>query len=137
MEFYSRYNPAPQVKHMPEGLSMTKQSHKDECDINKIVKSYQRSGFDPFVVPQAQFSGEIVAISDTNFHEAMEVVAKANEAFDSMPSVLRKRFQNDPAQLLAFLQDSANLDEAVKLGLVVKQPEAVPQEKPVEPAPAV
>lgn len=54
------------------------------------------------------------------YQDAMEVVLKADNAFYELPSAVRKRFDNDPAKLLDFLQDNNNLDEAVKLGLIDK-----------------
>jgi len=43
-----------------------------------------------------------------------------------LPADLRARFDNDPAQLIQFLENSDNKDEAIKLGLVNK-PEDLPQ----------
>ena len=47
----------------------------------------------------------------------------------ALPSRVRRRFDNDPAELMEFLADEANREEAVMLGLIEK-------EEPVQPAPA-
>ena len=53
------------------------------------------------------------------------MVVKAEEAFMTLPAVVRARFANDPAGIFTFLQDPANRDEAVKLGLIVASDESV------------
>ena len=55
----------------------------------------------------------------------------------ALPAQIRSRFENDPAKLIDFLDNSENLDEAIKLGLVSKFEELpqvveVPQENAVE-----
>jgi len=86
-----------------------------------------------FRPPQyADFTG----ISD--YHSAMNQVAQANEAFDAMPAKLRARFNNSPAELMAFLEDDSNRSEAEKLGLVVPPPQPAPEKAvPAQPDPAV
>ena len=54
------------------------------------------------------------------------MVNQARDLFMSLDAEVRKRFGNDPAQLLDFLADNKNYDEAKKLGLVdVKAPPKV------------
>lgn len=99
------------------GISKTKQSFKDECDINRIMARYAATGTMDFVNRrEAQF----LDVSDVDFHQAMQIVTQSREAFESLPSAVRERFANDPARLLGFLSDDSNLEEAIKLGLVNK-----------------
>ena len=63
------------------------------------------------------------------FRQAQETVIAAAEAFAALPSRVRQRFNNDPAELLEFLADESNREEAVFLGLIEK-PE--PQESAPE-----
>ena len=67
--------------------------------------------------------------NEFDFRQAQETVIRAAEAFASLPSRVRKRFNNDPAELLEFLADEKNREEAVYLGLIEK-PE--PQETALE-----
>jgi len=97
----------------------TQQSFKDECDINRIVSQYVKTGTwsgslrPPTRVPQfGDFSNVL------EYQESMNKIIEAQEAFDALPARVRERFQNDPALLLAFLDDESNLSEAEKLGLV-------------------
>lgn len=114
------------------GVSKTKQSFKDECDINRIMARYAATGTLDFVNRrEAQF----LDVSDIDFQNAMQIVTQSREAFMTLPSIVRDRFNNDPAQLLGFLSDESNREEAVKLGLVIKPLEtAVPGTAPSAPA---
>ncbi len=47
---------------------------------------------------------------------------EAQENFMRLPANIRKRFDNDPAQLIEFINDPNNLDEAINIGLA-KEPE--------------
>lgn len=97
--------------------SRTKQSFKDECDINLILKNYRVTG----VLPNnsraalAQY-GDFSQVP--NYETALNRVLEAQEMFNDMPAVVRARFGNDPGRLLGFLSDSQNRDEAVRLGLL-------------------
>jgi len=111
------YSPRDPVVLQSSGISKTKQSFKDECDINRIMARYAATGTLDFVNRrEAQF----LDVSDVDFQNAMQIVTQSREAFESLPSALRERFGNDPAKLLGFLSDESNLDEAIKLGLVNK-----------------
>jgi phage internal scaffolding protein len=64
-------------------------------------------------------------------------VIAAEDEFMRLPADLRARFENDPAQLIEFLENLENKDEAIKLGLVnppveLSQDVEVPQEKAAE-----
>lgn len=107
----------------------TKQSFKDECDINNLVKSWLRKGEPP---PPEDLSlyGDFTDGGD--FLHQRNQIAIANAQFAALPSRLRARFDNDPAELLKFALDPANLQEAVELG-VVQAPEPEPEPAPTPP----
>lgn len=50
--------------------------------------------------------------------EAYSIIEDAESRFAALTPEVKSRFGNDPAALLAFLQDPGNRDEAVRLGLV-------------------
>lgn len=107
--------------------SRTKQEFKDECDINMIMKRYKATGLFP------QFPGQepryVSNIGMPDYQEALNIVRTAEAEFASVNSEIRKRFDNDPAKFLAFINDPQNADELVKLGLR-EPPPAAP--KPVQ-----
>lgn len=119
--------------------SMTKQSFKDECDINVILARYENTGmyYDPLTTrgSRAPLFDDFTAVPD--YMDAQNFVIEAGEMFDALPSRIRKRFDNSPAQLLEFLADSANVSEAISLGLISAPVEPEPSPgNPVEPGPS-
>lgn len=111
------------------GPGRTKQSFKDETDINKIVAKYVKTGLMDYVNKNP---GTYSDVSDVaNFQDSLNIVRKGRELFDALPADLREEFANDPARLIAFLDDPKNLDKAVELGLVKKP------KKPASPAAGV
>lgn len=102
--------------------SMTKQSFKEECDINCIIER-ARLGQDMSSVVRDRVAQYGDFTNVPSFQEALNLVNRANGMFMSLDASIRERFANDPSRMIAFLQDVKNYDEAVKLGLVVpKEP---------------
>ncbi|AXH73030.1 MAG: internal scaffolding protein [Microviridae sp.] len=105
--------------------SRTKQSFKDECDINKIMAQFQTSGVLEFTTRHEPQYGDVTGL---DFVQAMNTVATARDMFQAMPAHLRERFANNPANFLDFVQDPENRLEAERLGLVQKkQPQQATQ----------
>ena len=98
-----------------EEPSLTQQHFKDETDINNILRQFNITG----LLPEAPLSpryGDFTGIVD--YHSALNAVIAAESEFEALPAELRARFENDPAQLIDFLSDVNNKDEAIRLGLV-------------------
>lgn len=103
---------------------ITAQEFKDECDINKIVAKYDKTGVLTHVnALQASF-GDFSGVP--TYQEALTLVTEAQAAFMELPAEIRKRFDNDPAQLLAFVGDEKNRDEAIRIGLIEDKTKATP-----------
>lgn len=98
----------------------TQQSGKDECDINLIVERAKR-GAQINVSARVPMYGDFTEVP-TDLRDAMNIVRKADEAFMALDAQVRKRFDNDPAKMLDFLNDPKNRQEAVELGLVKAPP---------------
>lgn len=120
MEFYTRYNTPPKVSIEFVKPSMTEQHFKDECDINHIVAQYQQTGVMPSGNRQPLFGDFADFPQDLQASQAF--FDEAQERFMQLSSDVRKRFGNDPVQLLQFLQSDANRDEAIQLGLIERPP---------------
>jgi phage internal scaffolding protein len=124
LNFRTAYSPQLRVSFETTGPTLTKQSFKNECDVNNILKNYNKTG----VMPENFNPGEYRDLDGTDYQEYMQTVASANSMFEELPSALRKRFKNDPAQLLSFVHDDKNVLEAQKLGLLrddYKNPDVV------------
>ncbi len=110
---YSYVNRRPRVR-LAAGSGGAKQAFANECDINQIMAKYQKTGA---VAHVAKHIGEYNFATSATFHDAMNIVAKANSLFEELPSKIRNLCKNDPATFLDFVQDEANADELVELGL--------------------
>lgn len=107
------------------GLSLTKQSEADSCDVNKIVKQYKRTGVLPTPL---QIDPRYGDASVPDYQSCLNIVIQAEGSFLSLPSAIRSRFDNNVAKFMDFVHDPANTDEGVKLG-IFSAPEK-PQESP-------
>lgn len=91
----------------------TKQEFKDDCDINNILRKFRKTGVLEHVRKHGPEYGFAPAV---DYHEAMNLVLKADAMYADLPSDLRKRFK-DPAEFLEFVQDPENAEEMLELGL--------------------
>ena len=94
---------------------MTKQSFKDECDINNIVNRFTRTGVLPTLPPTGVY-GDFSEIG--SYQDALIKVQQIDDMFDALPAKLRARFENNPALFLDFVDNPDNHDEMVQLGLI-------------------
>lgn len=102
----------------------TQQQFKDQCDINHIMAKYKLTGQIQHIQKNTGYFLDHSEIPD--YQTALNTVIQAQDSFMSLPSDLRKKFGNDPQQLLEFLSDSKNRDEAERLGLINLPPAAPP-----------
>ncbi len=139
---YSERNPVVKDYSAP---SRTKQSFAPECDVNNIIKRYDKDGIITHLnqaMPQYAelYSDNVIGSGSYDFHSAMMFIQQASDAFMGLPADMRARFNNDPGDFLAFVDDPANGQELVDLGLAEIRPgqEVSPAEpaKPAEPAAA-
>jgi len=98
-------------------LTLAQQNFKDECDINYIVRQFGLTGELPGKPLSPQY-GDFTGVLD--YHSAVNAVLAAQDDFMELPAQMRSRFNNDPAQLIEFLENSDNRPEAEALGLVEK-----------------
>lgn len=108
----------------------TKQSFKDECDINTIMSRYQSTGQIPNL---NECAPQYLDVSGIEFQESMEFVAGAKSLFQEMPSAIRNRFGNSPAEFLDFCSHEKNRPELAEMGLLKPQmPELIPTHQPLK-----
>lgn len=116
--------PHARVQTHPEGPSLCKQSFKDECDINKIMKKYVQTGIIEHLNEHKGRYGNFIGYED--YQTSLNQIHEAQDAFLKLPANIRSKFQNNPALFLAFVQNPENLDEMREMGLA----------NPKTPAPA-
>ncbi|AJK28280.1 putative minor capsid protein [Eel River basin pequenovirus] len=106
--------------------SRTKQASRDECDINNIMRKFEKTGL---IEHQNRYQGDYGDFSDAMpYHEAMNVVLAADEMFMQLPASIRKQFGHDPQAFLTFASDEKNLDKMREMGL------AKPKQRVIEAA---
>lgn len=107
--------------------SRAKQSFKDECNINTIMLKYEKTGILEYV---RQNQGSYADFSNvTDYQTALNTIMEAEASFSSLPAKVRAGFGNDPGAFLAWMEDPANKDQAIELGLM-PMPETPPSPEP-------
>lgn len=92
----------------------TQQHLAEETNINWIVNRYQQTG----EVPQHQLPPlNIDFAQGLDFQQAMDQIVQAREAFDALPSGVRSKFHNDPAEFVDFMSNADNRDQIRGMGL--------------------
>lgn len=131
-ECYYRENGSLSVRTINKDRSRTIQSEKDVCDVNKIVAKFKTTGLMTNVRRDQPQFGDFSDVCD--FQTAMIRTQEAEEAFMSLPALIRKRFSNDPAELLDFLGNEENRAEAISLGLIASPQDGKDPQGDVKPA---
>lgn len=121
MKFSTIYGEKPLHQGVSCGEGLTIQSEKESCDINNIIRHYERTGefYDPSAFPRVIPCKPIVGdfSNAPDFQEAQSIVLEGVKSFEALPSRIRKRFSNDPAEFLHWINDTNNLDAACEMGL--------------------
>lgn len=108
--------------------NLTKQSFKDEADVNIIVARYAKNG-----QPLPQAPGQFLDVSDVpEYQEALNRVQSIQATFAALPAEVRLEVGNDPEQFVA--RTLSDPEWAVKHGLATKRDQ--PPSQPASAAPA-
>lgn len=121
--------------------SLTRAEFAAECDVNNIMAQYEKTGV---LNHYARSEPRYLDVSDVpDLQRAMTILADAEQAFMSLPAVVRREFDNDSAKFVAFAQDPENVEKMREWGLAEPlPPEPVVQKvevvnPPVEPSGSV
>lgn len=102
--------------------SLTRQEFADECDINKLMAQYEKTGLLPSHLNPTK--GRYLDVSNVpDLPTALSLLADATDAFMALPATTRRDFDNDPVKFIHFAEDPNNLDKMREWGL--SPPEAV------------
>lgn len=117
---------------------LTEQHHKKSCDMHVILRQAEKTGVMQHV---NAYAGQYMDLpSGVDFHQAQNIIAEANQMFETVPAEVRKKFGNDPAEYLDFMQNADNRDKMEAMGLDTSHlpsspvPVEAPAPKP-DPAP--
>lgn len=109
---------------------VTDPSGAEDCDINNIVARFHKTG----ILPNVDVRSVFADVSDApSYQDALQTIINAENQFMSLDAKTRKKFSNDPAEFLDFVENPENAQELVKMGLAVL---AEPTPSPAAPGPA-
>ncbi len=134
------YQPHDRVQIRFDLPTMTKQSFADECNVNNIMKRFERTGILDHLNTHRGDYANYVGVED--YKTSLDRIHAANDAFMTIPAAVRAKFDNDAGKFVAFAENPDNLDEMVSLGLANRPPVGdapgdviIPPGTPVPPLP--
>ncbi len=89
----------------------TKQSFKDETDINKILQRAQKTGT---ISHLTKHQGRYADFSEFDYFENLRKLTEGRQIFDDLPSEIRNEFNQNPAEFFKYVNDPANKDDLMK-----------------------
>lgn len=117
-EFYTRENGKKGLRKVFHGESLTRTSFTEDCDVNKIIEKFVKTGQISHYNIGSPTYGDFSEISD--YAGVLRQIIDTNDQFQELPAKVRARFKNDPQELINFLGDDSNYEEAIKLGFIEK-----------------
>jgi hypothetical protein len=94
---------------------MTEQNHAKECDLNWILRKYQKTGVIDHV---RKHQGRYDDVSVTDFTDAMHTVSEAQNMYNELPSFIQMATGGSVEKFLELVQNPDNKDELARLGLL-------------------
>lgn len=119
-EITIRENGNVRVQKLFNKKSRTQQQFRDQVDINNLVKKYTLNKLEDTWVFDPQNYSDFSNVG--SLQDAAQKVIDAESTFSKLPSTLRTKFQNNPQNLIDFLSNPKNKDEAIELGLFKTPP---------------
>jgi len=120
LNFRTAYQKHKRYPIMFEQPTLTKQAFKDECDINNIMSKYQKTGMVEHLNQNNGEYGDFISYED--YHTSLNQILEAQETFNSIPSSIREKFNNNPAEFLEFAQNPDNHNQMVQFGMAHPKP---------------
>lgn len=111
------YRQHPRVTFDCGDQMVTKQSHKEECDIHNILRQYQRTGIIAHVQAARPTYQDLPDPLD--YQASIAILDEAQAAFAALPSSVRSHFDNDPQAFLAAFADKAQEGYLRSVGLLL------------------
>lgn len=134
---FAKSNGTRSSDHMSfcSGPSLTRQEFADECDINQLMQRYDQVLADPLRSVREPRYYDFTSAPLT-LMDAMAVMQRGEEAFMTLPALVRKEFDNNPAMFVDFASDAENLPQMRTWGLAPpeKAPDAPMKVEVVNPA---
>lgn len=106
--------------------SRTKSEFADDCNINNIVGKAMKTGILPSGNRKPLFE-DFSMVSD--YVDTQRTIAQAEQNFMQLDPTIREQFGNNVANLLDFIDNPENAEEAAAMGLIapIAKQEEIPQ----------
>lgn len=95
---------------------LTKQSFKDECDINNLMAQYRATGDFTHVARTSPQYGDYSNVED--YQTAVNIVKEANQQFLELSAEARLACDNDPNIFMEMVSNPDKRDLCLHLGLL-------------------
>ena len=116
---YSRFKRPPKVSIYFKNPSLTEQCHKNDCEIDVILKRYQQTGFLVNPLEKSTRTPMFGDLSDlVGYQEQQNRLCQVKEYFEALPSQIRLMFGNDVGNYLQAMNDPKQTDKLIELGLL-------------------
>lgn len=121
--------------------SRTLQSEHAATKLDGILRKYATVGPEAAMLFGQRVQAMPFGVQEVaDYQETLNRAVEVQRYFSALPSSTRAFFDNQPSNMLAFLQDEGNRDKAEELGLVVKREadgeDREPAPSPTSPPPA-
>jgi len=110
-------------------VGRTKQSMREECDINKIVAKARQGGAVTHLARGVPSYADFSDVGD--YKTAVDRLRAADEFFAELPSKVREAFRNDAGEFLEGMDTPEGRAVLEAAGLIPPIPVAVPVPAPV------
>ncbi len=84
----------------------TKQSFRDETDINKIIQRAEKTGT---ISHLNRHQGSYSDFADFDYFGNLQKLTRGREIFDDLPAELRNEFEGSPTKFFNYVNDPANV----------------------------
>jgi hypothetical protein len=133
LKITERPNGRQRVQVVSNQPSRTEQSHREECDINRILRKHFPRTTEGVMANGMKYGN---FASGEDYFACVNRVHDAISDFMSLPSDIRKRFGNDVTNLLDYMAETPNAQQEIEKMVNPKgepakeDPPAVPEEPP-------
>lgn len=110
-----RENGTLRIQTVFKKKTRTQQQFAKDCNINNIIKKYKKTGVITHINTKTGVYADMTQMP--NYQEALQTVIHGQTAFDQLPAELREKFKYNPQEMMDYLNDKRNDEEAIKLGL--------------------
>ena len=101
---------------------LTKQSHKNECDINRVMDRARHGASLSHLLNHGGNYGDFSHVTEDWMQNTLDTIADANSIFYDLPAELRTEFNNSPGAFFEFVNNPDNADRLDEIFPALSEP---------------